>query len=170
MLAAVPGPRQGAGRTLVVGARELDGERFGADRARDEAGACSTRFISAMPSTVASGRSRTTTAAPSLPYASTPCVFANAYGIRAASAGSGTVAADCVAAVIADSTTMAATWPAAPEWSTAVSARPAGAAAPRRPASRAFREARGTSGRARTSAAAVACRPARPAGSRSART
>src|SRR5258705_6574177 len=41
-----------------------------------------------MPSTVASGRSRTTTDSPSCPYASTPWVCANAYGMRATSAGS----------------------------------------------------------------------------------
>src|SRR5947209_9953686 len=41
-----------------------------------------------MPSTVASGRRSTTTDSPSLAHASTPCVFANAYGMRATSVGS----------------------------------------------------------------------------------
>src|SRR5437762_8814369 len=58
-----------------------------------------------MPSTVASGRSRTTTDSPSFPYASTPWVCANAYGMRATSAGSNE-AATVAAALIGVSMTI----------------------------------------------------------------
>ena len=54
--------------------------------ARIVSGRCSTRFSSAMPSTVASGRVSTTITSPSSAKASTPCILANEYGMRAKSA------------------------------------------------------------------------------------
>ena len=66
----------GARRRTVIGPRELGGNRSGST-ARVTSGRCSTRFSSAIPSTVASGRVSTTIASPSCANARTPCILAN---------------------------------------------------------------------------------------------
>jgi hypothetical protein len=79
----IVGELRGLGPRGVVGARKLGGEALGVDRARSQR-PLQHAFQLAMPSTVASGRVSTTICPLSSPCASTPCVRANAYGMRCA--------------------------------------------------------------------------------------